>query len=157
VYNPTDKSLLLADQRGLSRWHAGVWEELAVPGAYGLSAVTLNPEAPATIYVAGPGFGVVRSDDDGANWRAVHSGLPNLNATALAIHSFRRETFYTWLRGEGVFQTEDGGASWKRAPDQGPPDKDVRGLTHSTLPGSMNTGWLYAATPTGAYLSMDCF
>ena len=157
AYDPAGKSLLLADQRGLARWHAGVWEQLTVPGASGLSAVTLNPEAPATIYVAGPGLGVVRSDDGGAGWRAVNSGLPNLNATALVIHSFKCDSLYAWLRGEGVFQTEDGGASWKRVPDQGPPDKDVRGLTHSTLPGSMNTGWLYAATPTGAYLSMDCF
>ena len=158
AYDPTDGSLLKADRAGLSRWRAGSgWENVSVPQPFGVSGVIVNPDQPATVYASGPGLGVIRSDDGGTNWRAVNAGLPNLDVTALALHSFRRETLYAWVRGEGVYRTEDGGANWKRMPDQGPPDKDVRGLTHSTLPGSMNTGWLYAATPTGAYLSMDCF
>ena len=40
--------------------------------------------------------------------------------------------------------------------DEGPPSK-VTALAHSTYEGSMNTGWLYAGTPDGPYLSMDCF
>jgi hypothetical protein len=40
--------------------------------------------------------------------------------------------------------------------DNGPPVPFVA-LAHSTLKGSMNTGWLYAATFRGPYLSMDCF
>jgi photosystem II stability/assembly factor-like uncharacterized protein len=145
----------------MARWRwrdgDGAWSNIAVPGSPGLSAVAVKPGTPSTIYVGGLGLGVLRSDDGGANWKAVNTGLPNLDVTALALHSFRRDTLYAWLKGDGVYRTEDGGANWSRMPDQGPPDKDVRGLTHSTLPGSMNTGWLYAATPTGVYLSMDCF
>lgn len=157
AFNPADDSLWLADRNGLSRWQDGAWESLAVPQTLGLSGLVVNPDHPATIYASGPGLGVIRSDDDGASWKEINSGLPSLDVTALALHSFRRETLYAWLRGDGVYHTENGGANWVKMPDQGPPDKDVRGLTHSTLPGSMNTGWLYAATPTGAYLSMDCF
>lgn len=102
-------------------------------------------------------MGIVRSDDGGRNWKVVNAGLSGQDVTALAIHSFNRDTLYAWVKGDGVYSTEDGGTSWKRVPDQGPPDKDVRSLTHSTLPGSMKTGWLYASTPKGIYLSMDCF
>jgi len=158
AYDPTDGSLLKADRNGLFRWRAGNgWESIDMPQTFGLTGVMVNPDQPATIYASGPELGVIRSDDGGATWRAVNTGLPRLDVTALALHSFRRETLYAWVRGEAIYRTEDGGANWKRMPDQGPPDKDVRGLIHSTLEGSMNTGWLYASTPTGAYLSMDCF
>ena len=54
-----------------------------------------------------------------------------------------------------MFRTEDSGGSWMLM-DEGPPSK-VTALAHSTYEGSMNTGWLYAGTPDGPYLSMDCF
>jgi hypothetical protein len=54
-----------------------------------------------------------------------------------------------------VFRTEDSGGRWQKM-DVGP-TTDVVALAHSTLEGSMNTGWLYAATSAGPYLSMDCF
>lgn len=157
-YSPTDKTLYLTDGRGLSRLRDGAWTRMAVPSAANLVAAVVNPNAPATLYVADAKAGVLRSDDGGGNWKPVNTGLPNaFELTALAIHSFERHTLYTWLKGDGIYKTEDGGVGWKRVPDQGPPDKDVRALAHSTLPGSMNTGWLYASTPTGVYLSMDCF
>ena len=158
AYNPKDGSLLRADSKGLFRWRAsGSWESVALPQSAQVSGIGVNPDQPDTLYVSGLGLGVVRSDDGGANWKAVNTGLQNLDVTALALHSFRRDTLFAWLKGDGMYRTEDGGANWMRLPDQGPKDKDVRSLIHSTLPGSMNTGWLYAATPTGAYLSMDCF
>jgi len=157
AYDVADGSLLKAGHTGLLRWRAGSgWEKIALP-ASSVSAVVVNPEQPATVYAGGPEFGVLRSDDGGQSWQSASAGLPGTEVTALALHSFRRETLYAWVRNEGIYRTEDGGAAWKRVPDQGPRDTDVRGLTHSTLPGSMNTGWLYAATPSGAYLSMDCF
>ena len=158
AYDPTEGGLLKADRDGLFHWRAeSGWGTIDISHTYGLSGVVINPDQPTTIYASGPGIGVLRSDDGGQNWQPVNTGLPSLDVTALALHSFRRETLYAWVRDDGIYRTEDGGATWTRMPDQGPPDKEVRGLTHSTLPGSMNTGWLYAATPTGAYLSMDCF
>ena len=158
TYNPADASLLKADSQGLSRWSAGSsWEQVNLPRGSSLSAVVVNPDQPARVYVSGLDLGVMRSDDGGSSWTEINAGLPSPDITALALHSFQRETLYAWVKDEGIYRTEDGGESWKRVPDQGPPDKNVHGLTHSTLPGSMNTGWLYAATPSGAYLSMDCF
>lgn len=157
AYDVADGSLLKVDSSGLLRWRVGRgWEKSALPVS-SLSAVVVNPEQPTTVYASGPELGVIRSDDGGQSWQNASAGLPGPDVTALALHSFRRETLYAWVHNDGLYLTEDGGATWKRAPDQGPPDTDVRALIHSTLPGSMNTGWLYAATPSGAYLSMDCF
>lgn len=97
----------------------------------------------------------MRSDDRGETWRAIGAGLPSPDVAAIAVHSFRPDTLYAWLPRRGVFRTEDGGGRWQKM-DDGPPAA-VAGLAHSTLPGSMNTGWLYAATGEGPYLSMDCF
>lgn len=158
AYDPETGGLLKADDQGLSRWRADSdWEKVDVPEASVLSGVVINPDKPGTVYISGQGLGVLRSDDAGKSWEKINTSLPNLDVTALALHSFRRDTLFAWVSGDGIYRTEDGGDTWVRVPDQGPPDSNVRGLTHSTLPGSMNTGWLYAATPTGAYLSMDCF
>ena len=156
AYDPADGSLLKADNRGLFRWQDGRgWQQVNVPQNSGLSGVAINPDQPATMYISGPGLGVLRSDDGGDNWQEINTGLPRLDVTALAMHSFRRDTLYAWIINDGIHRTEDGGVSWKKMPDVPIADPQVRGLTHSTLEGSMNTGWLYAATPSGAFLSMD--
>ncbi len=158
VYDPVDSSLLKADHDGLLRWQAKTgWQPVNTPQTSNLSSVVINPDKPTTLYISGPGLGVARSDDGGSNWQSVNTGLPSLEITALALHSFQRETLFAWVKDKGVYRTVDSGATWKPMRDQGPPDTNVQGLVHSTLPGSMNTGWLYADTPTGAYLSMDCF
>ncbi len=159
AFNPTDESLLKVDAGGLFRFTfaKGAWEVISVPADLGLTGLALNPDDPTQLYVSGLSVGVLKSTDGGQNWTAVNNGLPTTKVSALAMHSFRRETLYVWLWSDGIYRTEDGGLSWRRMPDEGPPDKDVQGLVHSTLPGSMNTGWLYASTPSGAYMSMDCF
>lgn len=157
AYQPADGSLLRANQSGLARWRDGQWKNITLPATAPMSGVVVNPEQPQIVYASGLGLGVLRSDNEGTTWQAVNTNLPSLDITALALHSFKREILYAWLQDEGIYRTEDGGATWVQLPDQGPPDKAVQGLVHSTLPGSMNTGWLYAATSTGAYLSMDCF
>ncbi|GEM_PF-632116 len=158
AYDPKDGSLLKADNAGLLRWRTDTgWRKVNIPQVSTLSAIVVNPDNPTTYYASGPGVGVIRSNDSGNTWQAINTGLPSLDITALAIHSFRRDTVFAWMRGKGVARTEDGGANWKQVPDRGPRDTNVHGLVFSTLPGSMNTGWLYASTPTGAYMSMDCF
>jgi len=159
AFDPSDGSLLKTGAAGLFRLGPGdsAWQAMTTPAASGLTGLVLNPDEPATLYISGPGVGVLKSTDAGQHWAGAGSGLPNGDITALALHSFRRATLYAWVKDTGIYRTEDGGAHWSRMPDQGPPDTRVHSLVHSTLPGSMNTGWLYAATPSGAFLSMDCF
>ena len=159
AFNPADGSLLKTGAAGLFRLGPSdsAWQAMTTPATFGLTGLVLNPDGPATIYVSGPGVGVLKSTDTGQHWMDAGSGLPDAEITALAMHSTRRATLYAWVKDNGIYRTEDAGAHWNRMPDQGPPDTHVVRLVHSTLPGSMNTGWLYAATPSGAYLSMDCF
>jgi photosystem II stability/assembly factor-like uncharacterized protein len=132
------------------------WQPVALPPAVkatSLRHVATAAAAPSRVYAAGPGAGVIRSDDRGKTWRAVNAGLPTQDVAAFAVHTFRPDTLFVWIQGQGIFRTEDGGAAWQKM-DDGPP-APVAGLAHSTLEGSMNTGWLYAATPGGPQISMD--
>ena len=134
------------------------WHRLPIPAALypdRIRQVAATGVAPAILYAAGPGAGMVRSDDGGRPWRAVGAGLPSQDIAAFAVHSFRPDMLCAWIPRRGVFRMEDGGGRWQNM-DDGPP-APVVALEHSTLQGSMNTGWLYAASSEGPYLSMDCF
>ena len=155
----TDGSLLKA-HRGLFRStdHGRTWSAFPIPAVFHpdmFDQVATSPAAPASLYAAGIGAGVIRSDDRGRTWRPIHTGLPGLEVAAFAVHSFRPDTIYALIAGRGLFRTEDGGGRWQKM-DGGPP-APIAALAHSPLEGSMNTGWLYAATPQGPYISMDCF
>ncbi len=155
--DPADGSLIKSEG-GLFRSadQGRTWEALVLPrGAQPRSIrhVATTAAAPSRLYLAGPGLGVARSDDRGRTWRPINAGLPSQAVAALAVHSFRPDTLYAWIDGQGIFRTEDGGGRWAKM--DGGPTAPVAFLAHSTLEGSMNTGWLYAATPEGPYLSMD--
>lgn len=153
-----DGSLLKADDGGLFRSadQGRSWQALPVPAALRperLRHVATTGAAPSSVYGAGEEAGIVRSDNRGQTWRRVSDGLPSQAVGAFAVHSFRPDTLFAWIDGGALFQTEDGGARWQKI-EFGPPVA-VGALAHSTLEGSMNTGWVYAATPEGPYLSMD--
>ena len=158
--DPADGSLVRVGGGALSRStdQGQSWQSLPIPDALQpdkLVQVATSSAAPSTLYAAGPGAGVVRSDDRGQTWHQIGGGLPSNQIGAFAVHSFRPDTLYASIDGQGVFRTEDGGGRWQKMDDG--PSGIVTALAHSTLEGSMNTGWLYAATPAGPYLSMDCF
>lgn len=165
--DPSDGRLLKATSEGLFQSLDGgkSWQVMMLPAdiaGQGVSQVAIHEDRPDTIYIAGEQIGIWRSHDAGKTWDKVMHGLPNDSVTALALHSngYPRddsESLFAWIAGVGIFESHDEGDNWKRPPDQGPPNSNVLALTHSPLPESMNTGWLYASTPDGAYLSMDCF
>lgn len=159
--DPRDGSLIKATPQGLffSTDGGRRWKALPVPASLAqpsIGQVVINPEKPSVLYAAGLGTGVILSEDGGASWRRVTTGLPSMDVETMAIHAFRRDTLFASVRGRGIYRTEDGGQHWQRM-DDGPASKRVLTLAHSPLSGSMNTGWLYAGTPQGPYISMDCF
>lgn len=141
------------------------WQSMVLPASIAgkaVSQVAIRKDQPDTMYIAGEQIGVWRSRDAGKTWEKVTQGLSSENVTALALHSngYPRDdskSLFAWVAGVGIFESHDEGDNWKRSPDKGPPNLNVAALTHSALPGSMQTGWLYASTPDGTYLSMDCF
>jgi len=165
--DPRDGHLLEATSDGLFQSLDGgkSWQAMMLPtdiAGKGVSHVAIHKDQPDTIYIAGEQIGIWRSRDAGKTWEKATRGLENESVTALALHSngYPRDdsrSLFVWVAGVGMFESQDEGENWKRPPDNGPPNSNVLALTHSALPGSMNTGWLYASTPDGTYLSMDCF
>ncbi len=126
-----------------------------VTGPVSVSTVAISPRRQGTFYVAGPGFGVLRSTDGGNTWVTRNSGLPSLDVATLALHADQAETVYAYIRGKGIFRSEDGGERWKFM-DAGPRNA-IAQLIHTNMPESMQTGWLFGATERGVGRSMDCF
>jgi photosystem II stability/assembly factor-like uncharacterized protein len=97
----------------------------------------------------------MRSTDAGRTWQSVKAGLPQRSVEALAAHATQASTIYAYVRGKGVYRSDDRGEHW-RLMGAGPRNGLVQ-LVHSNMAGSMQTGWLFAATVRGAARSMDCF
>lgn len=162
-YDPDSGGLLKAVPSGVFRARdaAATWVPLPLRGPLplsGLSQVAVSWDNPKIIITSGPDVGVLKSEDGGQVWTGVNTGMPSKQVSALATHIRLPSTFFAAVTGtgQGVYKTENGGGTWKRM-DDGPPVSKVLALAHSTLTGSMNTGWLYAASSEGLYLSMDCF
>ncbi|MBI3741820.1 MAG: hypothetical protein HY257_08710 [Chloroflexi bacterium] len=168
--DPRDGRLFKAASDGLyqSRDGGKSWQNVALPNeiaAKGVSVVALRRDQPDMIFIAGEEIGIWRGRDAGKTWNKITRGLASERVSALAVHSngypqILRDTsnsLFAWVDGVGMFESSDAGETWKRSVDQalGLDNPHVTALTHTPLDGSMNTGWLYAATLTGAYLSMD--
>lgn len=169
LYQATSDGLFASGDEGKT------WHELALPNEIAYKSVSqvalrreskelIPAESPDTLFIAGEDIGIWRSHDGGKTWLNATRDLGSGRVTALTLHSngYPRDEskgLYVWIAGVGVMESHDDGESWKRAADTmvGLDDHNVTALTHTPLPESMNTGWLYASTASGAYLSMDCF
>jgi photosystem II stability/assembly factor-like uncharacterized protein len=155
-------AILKANERAIyiSRDGGRSWTELSLPrfepGArVDAIAVSTPFNGKSMLYVAGPGIGVLRTEDGGRSWSASSEGLPQGGVLALAAHVDQPRTIYAVVADKSVFRSEDAGSHWKLM-DGGPRSRIVR-LVHSNMPGSMQTGWFFAATADGVRRSMDCF
>lgn len=153
-----DAALYLAGARNVARSSDGgrSWTELQLRVRTGarIEAISVSAAPRPAIYVAGPGLGVLRSTDGGAHWASIARGLPR-GATAVAAHARQPDSVYAYVPKHGIYRSEDAGAHW-RLMDAGP-RSGITSFVHSDLPGSMQSGWLFVAGPSGVRLSMDCF
>jgi photosystem II stability/assembly factor-like uncharacterized protein len=159
AYDPGTKTLLKADANILYRSGDGGqnWQKIAVPSPEDgtIAAVATSFAAAGVMYVVGPGLGVVRTDDGGKTWVERTEGLPSRDVISVTAHTTQPETVYAVVRDEGIYRSQDAGKIW-RMMDRGPRDGLVQ-LIHSDMAGSMQTGWLFAATSNGVRRIMDCF
>lgn len=158
AYEPQSRSLLKSDGAAVQAQEGGGWQALALgvrPGRGRVSAVSVAAGGKGIVYVAGPGLGVLRSEAGMRRFSARNKGLPSAAVIAVAAHADRPDTVYAYIAGRGIFRSEDGGLRW-RLMDAGPRGGIVQ-LVHSNLPGSMKSGWLFAAGPQGVSRAMDCF
>lgn len=158
AYAPQTDTLYKSDGRALYRSDDGgkQWSRVPLPANSGrVTAIAVSPVGQGALYVAGRGVGVLKSVDAGNTWVPIGQGLPSDDVVALAAHSTSAETVYAVLRGKGIYRSEDGGQRWRMV-DKGP-EAQLHHLIHSGMEGSMQSGWLFAATDKGVYRAMDCF
>lgn len=159
AFEPAGHSLLKASAHELYRSNndGQDWQPISLPAAVrrgSIASVAVSARTPAILYVGGHGFGVLRSTDGGRSWRATNDGLPAHDVATLTAHADQPRTLYAYLPRHGIYRSEDAGDHW-RLMDAGSRQTIVK-LVHSDMPGSMQTGWLFAATARGVNRSMDC-
>jgi photosystem II stability/assembly factor-like uncharacterized protein len=160
AYAPQTETLYKSDGQALYRSGGGgkQWTKVplaALPNGGRVAAVAVSAGEQSQLYVAGTGLGVLKSADAGKSWSRIDQGLPSRDVIAFATHSTVPDTLFVVVAGAGIYRSEDGGARWRMV-DKGP-EAEIRRLIHSNLEGSMQSGWLFAATDKGVYRSMDCF
>ena len=133
------------------------WQKIEIAALEGseITSVTVSPASKGVMYVGGPGFGVLGTDDGGKTWTERSEGLPSRDVIAVAAHTTEPKTLYVVLKDQGFYRSQDAGKNWRlmeRSTQEG-----LRQLIHSNLAGSMQTGWLFAATAKGVRRVMDCF
>ncbi|WP_148863320.1 WD40/YVTN/BNR-like repeat-containing protein [Marinobacter fonticola] len=149
-------ALLVLKEGSLFSIQDGASTEIPLPATEPVARPTsLAKGANGSVYLAGPGVGVWRYSGVNEGWQPLDDTLPDLGVTAMAAHSTQSETLYAYLGKDGMFRTRNGGAEWVKV-DNGP-QEPVQSFLHSNMPGSMESGWLFAGTTRGVARSMDCF
>jgi photosystem II stability/assembly factor-like uncharacterized protein len=159
AYESHTDALLKAYPHALYRSDDGgkSWRKLPVAAVEDgeIASLAASPAVMGVMYIAGQGLGVLRTDDGGKTWVERDDGLPNRVVLAIAAHITQPDTVYAVVQDSGVYRSQDGGKSWRLM------DRSSQGgisqLIHSNMAGSMQTGWLFAATPKGVRRVMDCF
>jgi len=158
AYDPGTDTLLKAQARALFRSsdRGRNWQTIAVPALENgrIASIAVSGAGNET-YVVGTGLGVLQTEDGGHSWIERNGGLPSRDVIAVAAHATQPDTVYIVVHDQGVYLSQDAGRSWRlmeRSSHGG-----IRQLIQSDMPGSMQTGWLFAATPKGIRRNMDCF
>lgn len=156
VERGADGSLWVVSPDRLQRLEGQDSKTFALPEeARDSTSLSLAVSADNALYLAGGAFGVYQSEDAGESWSKTISGLPSDSIKAVAAHATLDNIVYAYSTGHGMYRSADGGESWARI-DAGP-QEPVQAFLHSSMPGSMETGWLFAGTERGVARSMDCF
>lgn len=152
LYRATSKTLASSSNAGKT------WDPIKVPALKkggAIAAFAVSTKNKDVFYLAAPGGGVMRSTDGGRSWSKQVKGLPKQSVSLLTTHSDQADTVYAYIPGDGIYRSQDRGTSWRKT-DSGP-RQTLRAFVHTDMPGSMETGWLFAASSDAVRRSMDCF
>ena len=134
---------------------AGVntWTSLGPEGG-SVTALAIDPQNTAIVYLATQNAGIFKSTDSGSSWQPSSAGLLDhlgnqLYIEDLAINSTTPATLFA-ATSDGVFKSIDAGASWQAA-NQGVPAFSVYSLAFD--PATPTT--VYAGHAFGLFKSVD--
>lgn len=110
------RSLLILAITALGTYARADVDAWSASNLYGgvVQALAVEPGNPSIIYAGTQLSGVYKSQDGGASWAAVNSGLTKLNVLSLAINPALPTTVYAGTAGGGVFRSIDGGINWNQ-------------------------------------------
>jgi photosystem II stability/assembly factor-like uncharacterized protein len=158
--DPSAGTVFKATGHGLyqSRDDGKNWKAVALPPGFGaddhIVSIAIPADGNGKIYLSVADRGVFRTTDSGAHWQLLTKGLPEQGRLNLAAHSTLPKTLYAVAAQKSIYRSLDSGTSWQRM-DEGP--GTILHLVHTNMKGSMQTGWLFAATSNGVQRGMDCF
>lgn len=147
IVDPTDTNIVYVaslghahgpqQERGVYKTTDGgkTWNRiLFVDENTGCSDLTIDPQHPGILFAAmwqveiktwklnsgGPGSGIYRTKDGGANWEPLHNGLPGgiahpVGKTSVDIAYSNPKIVYALFEDKvpGLYKSEDGGDNWK--------------------------------------------
>lgn len=156
------RSLYLGAHSGLYRSEdrGKTWQAVKLSMKHGhldIMGLVSDPGGPRTIYVATHEAGVFRTQDGGASWIEMNSGLGGLDVHGLGLDPREPQTLHAAVRGqgEGIYRTTNGGGKWVRVDDG--PGGETKVLASVNIPTGMGGIFLYAGTAEGLLRNPDCF
>jgi photosystem II stability/assembly factor-like uncharacterized protein len=78
-----------------------------------ITALVSDLANPQVLY-AGSADGVLKSQDAGASWQVMNTGLPETQIAALALHPTQPTRLYAVTDKGVIFRSTDGAATWQR-------------------------------------------
>jgi Tol biopolymer transport system component/photosystem II stability/assembly factor-like uncharacterized protein len=122
----------------------------AMLSAQDLSMFLTSRHDPDIFYMAGPRFGVMKSENGGRSWRLAAFGLGGEHVMSLAEHPEKPRVLLAGTSDIGVYKTSDAGYIWLPA-NVGLSDPRILGLAFDTAYSEI----VYADTPSGLFRSVD--
>lgn len=88
-----------------------------LPSNSSFSAIVVNPQTPATAYIAMTFNGAVyKTTDGGATWSQADSGLPASGFFSMILDPSNPSTIYAGGASSTIYKSTDAGASWTSVP-----------------------------------------
>lgn len=107
--NISGGTLFAATEAGVFKYNGTSWVLTALAGMDVHSLTSIN----GIIYAGTWGFGIYKSEDNGASWTEINNGLNEFFAVQ-SITVNANGTLFAGTAGGGLFKSENGGANWSK-------------------------------------------
>jgi photosystem II stability/assembly factor-like uncharacterized protein len=129
IYKTTDNGL---------QWAGSVGGQAGLPLPTSVTGIAIDPLNAKIVWITLLGKGVYETTNGGTSWKAVSTGLSDLNDLAIAADPSTAGLLYVGTESSGVFTSTDGGTSWTQMATTGLPSLEVLSVADAT--GTLEVG-----------------